>query len=153
MQIIQNYGPMNGIVTITQVRNTLSDLLAINGIRNSDRYFTPMTPETEQMMLQQMQQMQQMQGGAEGQYFVQAEQIKAEAKMRSDQLKLQLEAQKAIAQDDRERDKLDQELLLAVAEYLGKYNVAVDVEKIKQMQAQPRYPAEVPTQAVVGSRF
>ena len=153
MQIIQNYGPMNGIVTITQVRNTLSDLLAINGIRNSDRYFTPMTPETEQMMLQQMQQMQQQQGGAEGQYFVQAEQIKAEAKMRSDQLKLQLEAQKAIAQDDRERDKLDQELLLAVAEYLGKYNVAVDVEKIKQMQAQPRYPAEVPTQAVVGSRF
>ena len=150
-QILGQYGPQNGIVTLTQVRNTLADMLALNGIRNSTRYFNPMNPETEQQLIQQQQASQQQgqQGEPQAQAFLQAEQMKAQAKAQTDmaklqaqtqkdQFKLQLEAQKAAADDDRERDKMDQDLLVSAAEILGKYGTAVDVERIKQMQAAPR---------------
>ena len=53
MQIYQTYGNQNGMVSLSQIRNTLGDLMALNGVRNADRYFTPITPEMEQMMMQQ----------------------------------------------------------------------------------------------------
>lgn len=150
-QIMQTYGPGNGIVSLTQIRNTLADMLALNGIRNSTRYFNPMNPQVEQQMMQQQQAAQQ-QGqpqDAQAQAYLQAEQMKAQAKsqtdmakmqaqMQKDQFKLQLEAQKAASDDDRARDKMDQDLLVSAAEILGKYGTAVDVETIKQMQAMPR---------------
>ena len=55
IQIFQTYGPGNGMVTLTNIRNTLSDILAINGVRNSDRYFMPMNPQLEQQMMMQQQ--------------------------------------------------------------------------------------------------
>ena len=85
--------------------------------------------------------------------YLQAEQMKAEAKSQTDMAKLQIDAQKAIAADDRERDRMDQDLLVNAAEILGKYGTAVDVAQIKQMQNVPRYPAESPAQAVTGGRF
>jgi hypothetical protein len=156
IQIFQAYGPGNGMVSLTNIRNTLSDILAINGIRNADRYFAPMDPMIEQQMMQQQQQAQQGQQGQQNDpnaAYLQAEQIKAQAKMQTDQLKLQLEAQKAIAEDDRKRDEMDQDLLLSAAEIIGKYGTAVDVERIKQLQNEPRYPQAQPAQAAVGSTF
>ena len=151
-QILGQYGPQNGIVTLTQVRNTLADMLALNGIRNSTRYFNPMNPQTEQQLLQQQQQAAQQQGqqgDPQAEAFLQAEQMKAQAKVQTDmaklqaqtqkdQFKLQLEAQKAAADDDLARDKMDQDLLVSAAEILGKHGTAVDIERIKQMQAVPR---------------
>jgi hypothetical protein len=154
IQIFQTYGPGNGMVSLTNIRNTLSDILAINGVRNSDRYFAPMDPMIEQQMMMQQQQAQQGQQQQDpNAAYLQAEQIKAQAKMQTDQLKLQLEAQKAIAEDDRKRDEMDQDLLLSAAEIIGKYGTAVDVERIKQLQNEPRYPQAQPTQAAVGSTF
>lgn len=139
MQIFQTYGAQNGVVGLTNIRNTVSDILAINGVRNSDRYFMPMNPQIEQQMLQQQQQ------AAQGQQqpdpnaaFLQAEQMKMQAKMAMDQQKLQLEMQKAMAADDLKRDQMDQDLLVSAAEILGKYGTAVDLERIKQMQNEPR---------------
>ena len=144
------------MVSLTNIRNTLSDILAVNGIRNADRYFAPMDPMIEQQMMQQAQQAQQGQQGQQNDpnaAYLQAEQIKAQAKMQTDQLKLQLEAQKAIAEDDRKRDEMDQDLLVSAAEIIGKYGTSVDVERIKQLQNEPRYPQEQPAQAAVGSMF
>ena len=153
IQIFQTYGPGNGMVSLTNIRNTLSDILAINGIRNADRYFAPMDPMIEQQMMMQQQQAQQGQQADPNAAYLQAEQMKAQAKMQTDQLKLQLEAQKAIAEDDRKRDEMDQDLLLSAAEIIGKYGTAVDVERIKQLQNAPRYPEAQPAQAAVGSTF
>lgn len=156
MQIWQNYGPTNGLVGMTQMRNTLADILGLGGIRNSDRYYQPMDAQKEQMLIQQAQQAQQPQpdpNAAIAQAQIQAEQIKAQAKIQSDQLKAQLDAQKALAADDRERDKMDQDLLIKAAEVIGKYGTAVDVERIKAMQAEPRYADVVPTEAIPQSRF
>jgi len=153
IQIFQTYGPGNGMVTLTNIRNTLSDILAINGVRNSDRYFMPMNPQLEQQMMMQQQAQQGQQQQDPNAAYLQAEQIKAQAKMQTDQLKLQLEAQKAIAEDDRKRDEMDQDLLISAAEIIGKYGTAVDVERIKQLQNEPRYPQAQPAQAAVGSTF
>ena len=176
MQIWQAYGAANGLVTMTGIRNTLGDMLALNGIRNIDRYFNPMTPEQEQMLIQQQQEMeaQQPETSPEADALVEAEKYKADKKAETDVLKVQMDAQKAqlgaqkdsqIAQieiqkaaqkaeidaqkaqidmqkakavDDRERDKLDQELIIKTAEILGRYGQSVDTAKIKQAQAQPR---------------
>jgi len=141
MQVYQGYGPNNGLVTLTQIRNTLADMLALGGLRNSDRYFMPMTPEYEQMLMQQAQQAQQMQAQQQidpNQAYLQAEQMKAQAKAQSDMMKAQLEVQKAVAKDDLERDKMDQDLIIKGAELLGKYQKDVDVARIKDLQRQPR---------------
>ena len=149
-QIIQTYGPTNGLVSLTQVRNTLADVLAMSGLRNSTRYFMPMNPQTEQqLMAQQQQQQQQPQPDPQAQAYLQAEMAKVQAKAQTDMAKLQsqqqhdmakmqLEMQKAMADDDLQRDQMDQDLIVKAAEMIGKYGTAVDVERIKAMQAMPR---------------
>lgn len=154
MQVYQGYGPGNGLVTMTNIRNTLADMLAVQGVRNADRYFSPMDEQREQQLQQQAaQQQQQPPVDQQAQAIIQAEQIKAQANKEVQMLKLQIDAQKAIAQDDRERDKMDQELLTDAAKIYGQYQTTVDVAGIKAAQAQPRYPQESPAQAVVGGRF
>jgi hypothetical protein len=153
MQVFQAYGPQNGIVTLTNIRNTLGDLLAIQGVRNADRYFQPMNAQLEQQMMAQRAQQQGQPPMDQATAYLQAEQIKSQQRERESMLKMQIEAQKAIAADDRERDKMDQDLLVSAAEILGKYGTAVNVAQIKQAQAAPRYPQQSPAQAVVGGRF
>ena len=154
MQIWSQYGNGNGLVTMTGIRNTLADMLALQGVRNADRYFNPITPEIEQMLIQQQQQLaQENPQMSDGEALVQAEQYKADKQMEMQQLKLQIEAQKALAVDDRERDKLDQDLIIKAAEILGNYGTKVDVEQIKAAQQEARYPQESPAQAVTGGRF
>jgi hypothetical protein len=151
MQIWQAYGPMNGLVTMTTIRNTLADMMALAGIRNTDRYFNPMDPQTEAMLVQQAQQMAAQRPDpnmALAQAQVQAEQIKAQSKAETDMLKAQIDAQKAIATDDRERDKMDQDLILSAAKLVGEYGKAVDIERIKAEQRAPRYAEAPPTEAV-----
>lgn len=155
MQIFQAYGMGNSMVGMTQIRNTLGDMLAMNGMPNAERYFLPMDMQQEMMLVQQQQQQaaQQQQALTQPEAYVQAEQIKAQQKAASDMAKLQIDAQKALAADDRERDQMDQDLLVDAAKILGQYGTSVDVAQIKAQQAAPRYPDSTPVQAVTGGRF
>ena len=156
MQIIQTYGMQNGLVGLTNIRNTLADILALGGIRNADRYYAPMNPQIEQqviMMQQQMAAQRQDPNQALAQAQIQAETIKAQVKAQSDMAKIQLDAQKALAADDRERDQMDQDLLIKAAEMVGKYGTAVDVAQIKALQDAPRFPDVAPAQAVGQARY
>ncbi len=139
-QIYTQYGPFNGMVSLTNIRNTLSDMMAAAGIRNSDRYFAPITPEVEQQLLamQQQAQAQQAQGTDPNQAFLAAEQMKAQANMQSDMAKLQLKQQELAMEDDRKRDQMDQDLLVDAAKVLGQYGTQVDVAAIKAAQQAAR---------------
>jgi len=139
-QIYTNYGPFNGMVSLTNIRNTLSDMLASAGIRNSDRYFAPITPEIEQQLLamQQQAQAQQAQGTDPNQAFLAAEQMKAQTQAQTDMAKLQLEQQKLMMDDDRKRDQMDQDLLVDAAKVLGQYGTQVDVAAIRAAQQAAR---------------
>jgi len=142
--IYQAYGPMNGVVTLTQIRNTLADLLALGGLRNADRYFMPMTPEIEQQMLMQQQQMAQQQAMMQAQQpdpnaaFMQTEAMKAQTRAQVDMTKAQMDYQykmhKLGMDDDLARDDMVQDLAVKVAEILGKYGTAVDVASVKAEQ-------------------
>ena len=138
--VYQTYGPQNGLVSMTNIRNTLADLLAASGVRNADRYFSPITPEIEAQMLQAQQQAQAEQGAAPdpNAAFLQAEQIKAQVKMQSDMAKLQLDAQKAASEDDLKRDKMAQDLLIDTAKVYGQYGTAVDVARVQAEQDKMR---------------
>ena len=153
VQIFTNYGVANGLVGMTEIRNTLADMLAMGGLRNVNRYFRPMDAETEMMLQQQAQAQQGQEPMDQAAAYLQAEQLKAQSKAQTDMAKLQIDAQKALAQDDRERDQMDQDLLVKAAEIYGKYQSNVDVAGVKQAQAMPRYPAQSPVQAVTGGRF
>jgi hypothetical protein len=144
MQIYQSMGPMNGLVSMTNIRNTLADMLSTQGVRNPDRYFAPLTPEIEAQMLQMQQQQQAAMAQQQAQrpdpatVMMQAEQMKAQTKMQTDMAKLQLDQQKMMMQDDLERDKMAQELITDAAQLAGKYSQALDVEAIRAEQRAPR---------------
>jgi hypothetical protein len=95
-QIWQTYGPQNGLVSMTQMRNTLADTLALSGFKNADRYYAPMTAEIEQQLMADMaeeaaQAAEQagQQGDPMAQALIEAEQIKAQANMQGQQMKMQ----------------------------------------------------------------
>ena len=151
MQVYANYGAQNGLVSLTNIRNTLADILAINGVRNSDRYFAPINQEIEQQMLalqQQQQQMMAQQQQDPNAAYLQAEQMKAQAKVATDMAKLQLDATKAAADDDRERDKMAQDLMVSAAKIAGQYGATVDVAAIKAEQDKMRTVAGIAQQGM-----
>ena len=140
--VYQQYGAMNGLVTLTQIRNTLSDILSGVGMRNTERYFNPMTPEMEQQMMAMAQQQAQMQPRPQdpATVMMQGEQMKAQAKMQTDMAKMQLDAQKAQMDDDRKRDQMDQDMIIKGAELLAKTGTTIDTNEIKRLQAGLRKP-------------
>ena len=145
--VYQTYGPMNGLVSLTNIRNTLSDILASSGIRNADRYFAPITPEIE-MQLLQMQQQQQAALAGQGQAqdpataMVQAEAMKAQTKAQVDLQRAQMDdarkREEMAMQDDLRRDQMAQDLYVDAAKTLGQYGSAVDIARIKAEQDRER---------------
>lgn len=144
MQIWSSYGPTNGIVTLTGIRNTLEDILAAGGVHNADRYFNVMNPQTEQALLQQAAQAAagQQQGSDPNAAFLQAEQMKAQTRAQVDMQKAAMEHQRKLMEmaqsDDLARDEMAQQLLVDAAKILGQYGATVDVASIRQQQQAPR---------------
>jgi hypothetical protein len=147
----QAYGPNNGIVSLTGIRNAQADIAKIGGIYNADRYLNQMTPEIEQQLAQQAAEAAAQQPPAPDstQAYLQAEQMKAQGRMQEAQMKSQLDQQKAQADfqframenqqaDDLARDKMLQDLAIKVAELLGKHQVQLNAAAVQQAQEAPR---------------
>jgi hypothetical protein len=152
LQAIGTYGPANPLAGIAQFRNTLADMLTTNGIHNVDRYFLPIQPAQPQQPAPGGEQQQPQSDPAQA--MVAAETIKANAKLQSDAQRMQLEFMKAQMQDDRERDRMLQDLEIAMAQISAKYGMAIDTAAIKAQQAttqammQPQQPAMQPQQGM-----
>ena len=140
MQVFQQYGPGNGVVGLTNIRNTLSDMLASSGIRNSERYFGEMNEQIEQQMLMQAQQAAQgqQQAGDPNAAYLQAEQMKASTRVQADMAKAQLDARKMMLEDDRQRDKMAQDFALQNAELQAKYGMKANELALKAEQERQR---------------
>ena len=147
----QAYGPQNGIVSLTGIRNLQADMAKMGSVYNVDRYLNPMDPTTEKQLLAQAAEAakQAQQGSDPNAAYLQAEQMKAQVRMQADQQKAQLDQQKAQADfafraaenkqaDDLERDKMAQDLAIRVADLLGKYGVQVNTAAVAAQQAMPR---------------
>ncbi|WP_304189091.1 hypothetical protein [Lentibacter algarum] len=136
MQVYQGYGPANGVVTLENITNTVTDMMAAVGIRNADRYFTQVTPEMEQKMAAQAAQAAQGQGGDPMQGLIAAEQIKAQTKAQSDAMNAQVKMQSEMMKDDRDRDKMAQDFALEVARIEGSQ---VNQAQVRAEQERDRY--------------
>lgn len=129
-QILQTVGVENPLVTLAQYRNTLAQMLALAGFKDPAQFFldpatvppqppAPPKPSPEEMLAQ-----------------VQVKAIEADiAKKAAD---LELEREKMRLQDDRERDKLDAELMLKAAEIEAKYGTEVNTATINAMMERDR---------------
>jgi len=148
MQVYQGYGAQNGLVTLTNIRNTVADIMKLGGISNADRYIMPMSFEREQQMLMQQQMMQQQQAQGSQQAldpnmaFIETERMKAATKAQVDMQKVVMENQLKMHElgmkDDLERDQMAQNLLVDAAKVVGQYGANVDVARIKAEQNAPR---------------
>ena len=146
MMIWQQYGPTNGLVTLTQIRNTLADLMKLGGVHNVDRYYMPMSMEFEKLLMAKAEEAQKAAAETQGQDpYLQGEQIKAMQRDKESQMKMAADQQKAQAEfqlklremaqkDDLERDKMIQELLVDAAKIFGQYGATVQTEQIRAMQ-------------------
>jgi len=72
--------------------------------------------------------------------FLQAEQMKTSARVQADMQKTQLDFVKAQMQDDRERDKMIQDLAIEAAKILANSGIRLNEQQIRAQQAmtQPR---------------
>jgi hypothetical protein len=145
-QIIAQQGPNNPVVSVPQYTNTLTKMLQLAGIKDSQNYFNqlpadfqlPAPPEpkpTPEEMLAQ----------------VQAQAIQADIQKKS--AELQLDREKALLADDRERDRIEQDGILRRYELELKYGVQIqsaeinaamnkDRELIRQQAAMSQVPQQ-----------
>jgi len=123
--IVQAMGPANPLVGLPEYRNTLDQILTLAGFKDTSRFFK----EVDEQQAAQM--MAASQKPDPAQVLAQIEAQKAQVDMAIAQDKARLEWEKAKLADDRERDKLDAEIILKAAEIYGKYQQVVDVAQIK----------------------
>jgi len=144
--IIEKTGPNNPVVSLPQYTNTLTKLLQLAGIKDSQNYFNQLPvnfqlpeppapkPTPEEMLAQ-----------------VQAQAIQADIQKKA--AELQLDREKALLADDRERDRIEQDGILRRYELELKYGVQIqsaeinaamnkDRELIRQQAAMSQVPQQ-----------
>jgi hypothetical protein len=138
-QMLQMLGPNNPMVDLAQYRNTMAKILELNGIKDVSKHFKPITPEVMQRLEQAQAAAKPKQNPAEMLAQVEAQKIQADIAIA--QSKAQLEAQKAVMDDDRARDKDEADMLLKVAELELKYgqpvNSAAIIERMERNRSNP----------------
>lgn len=143
-EILQTLGPNNPIVSIKQMRNTIAQILELQGVKDATRYFNEITPEIEQQMAQPQQPAP---DPTQILAQVEAEKIKKDIEIADKKMAADIEAQNkkmAVeiatqkAADDRERDKLETDVWLKSYEMGLKYGVVVPVEQALAIIDRPR---------------
>jgi hypothetical protein len=121
--LIEKTGPNNPVVSIPQYTNTLTKLLQLAGIKDSQNYFNQLPadfqlpqpeapkPTPEEMLAQ-----------------VQAQSIQADIQKKA--AELQLDRERMIMSDDRERDRIEQDGILRRYELELKYGVQIQSAEI-----------------------
>lgn len=132
-QVYAQMGPMNGLVTMTNMRAAEADILALQGIHNADKYWQQMDAQTEMQLLQAQMGQQQGQQPDPNAGYVQGEQIKAQADLMKNQQNVQVKMVELAAKDDRERDKMAQDLAIEAAKIGG-----MDTQAVRREQEMPR---------------
>jgi len=128
-QIIQQYGPYNPLVDLTQYRAALAQQIQLAGFQDPAQFVKEIDPAAVQAFMQQMAQGQNKPDPAQLLAQVEAEKIKADILINA--AKQELDRQKAVADSDLKRDQLYVDSVLKAAEIQAKYGAQVDMAMIK----------------------
>ena len=121
--LLQQLGPENPIVTLKQYHLTLSKIVALAGFKDPSMFFGD--PEKYQAPEPQPPQ------PTPEEQYIQIQGQKAQSDAQNDMGKLELEREKMIRLDDREKDRNETQAQLSIMDMEAKYNTRLDTEKIK----------------------
>ncbi len=148
-QALMQFGPDNPLVDLKQYRDTITQILAINGMKDGSKYFK----EIDRQSLPQLQQASMGQPKPDPtEMLAQVEMEKVKADIQIAQLKAQLDIEKTRMEDDRERDKTDVDMMLRAAEIEAKYGTQVNVAAIKAEMERDRDALRLLSQQAMANR-
>jgi len=129
-QILQQAGIDNPLVTLAQYRNTLAQILALSGFKDVGQFFNdpaqmppmpqqPPKPSPEELLAQ-----------------AQMAAIQADIEKKAAELKLKRE--EMIRKDDLQRDQMEADLAVKIAEMQARYGAQIDVAQIRAAMERDR---------------
>jgi hypothetical protein len=122
--LLQKLGPVNPIVNIKQYYLTLSKIVELAGFKDPSLFFG------DPAQYQPPQNQEPKEPTPEEEYIqIQGQKVQADAQ--NDMGKLDLEREKMIRLDDREKDRNETQAQLSIMDMEAKYNTKLDTEKIK----------------------
>ena len=156
MQLVSTLGLVNPVAGLKEYRDTLAQILTLNGFRDATKYFKQVDDAAVQQLMAQ--QMQAQAGANPAAMLAQIEGQKIQSEIQIAQMKAQLELEKQKNADDLERDKLDTDIIFRAAEMQAKYGTQIHVEELyarlqrdrdlmKTLQEQARFAPPPPPQA------
>lgn len=140
-ELMQAMGPSNPVVTPKQVRNTIAQMLELQGFKDVTKYFGEITPEIEQQLAQPPQPQ-----PDPTQILAQVEAQKVQKDIEIATMKAQLEVLKQKNADDLARDQLDADIWLKAMEIQAKYGTQLQVEQLYAMIQRERDAAKLAAQ-------
>lgn len=140
-EIMQLLGPNNPFVTFRQLRNTIAQIIELQGFKDPSRYFKEITPEGEAQLAQPKPQQQD-----PAQILAQVEAQKIQKDIEIAGMKAQLEIEKQKSADDLERDRLDADIWLRATEMQLKYGAQIQTEQLYAMLQRERDAAKLAMQ-------
>jgi len=128
--LLQQYGLENPIVNLRQYHTTLSRMVQLAGFKDPDSFFgdpaqyQPPPKEPEKPSPEEQ--------------YIQIQAQKAQSDAQNDMGKLELDREKMIRLDDREKDRIESQAELAIMDMQAKYNTQMDGSKLKAMMDRDR---------------
>ena len=129
-QALQQLGPMNPLVTPAQYANTLRRMVELAGFKDSSQFFNVIPPDYQPPPKQEKPSPEEMLA------MVQAQSIQADIQKKA--AELQLDREKMLRADDRERDRIESDAMLRAAEIEAKYGTQVNIAHIHEMMEKDR---------------
>jgi len=129
-QALQQLGAVNPLVTPAQYSNTLRRMVEMAGFKDSSQFFNAIPADY------QPPQPQQKPSPEEVLAMVQAQSIQADIQKKA--AELQLDREKMLRADDRERDRIESDAMLRAAEIEAKYGTQVNIAHIHEMMEKDR---------------
>ena len=137
-QLLQQFGPENPIVNLRQYHATLSRMVQLAGFMDPSVFFTD--PAQYQAPPQEPPQ------PTPEEQYIQIQGQKAQSEAQNDMGKLELEREKMIRLDDREKDRIESQAQLSIMEMEAKYNTTMDGAKVKAIMERDREQMKQNTQ-------
>ena len=122
-QILQQAGMNNPLVSLAQYRNTLAQILALSGFKDANQFFS------DPAMMPPMQQEQPKPSPEE--LLAQAQMAAIQADIQKKAAELELKREEMVRKDDLQRDQLESELMVKIAEMQARYGAQIDVAAIR----------------------
>jgi hypothetical protein len=129
-QILQQAGIDNPLVSLAQYRNTLVQILALSGYKDATQFFSdpaqmpPMPPQQPKPSPEEM--------------LAQAQMAAIQADIQKKAAELELRREEMVRKDDLQRDQMEADLMVKIAEMQARYGAQIDVAQIRASMERDR---------------